>query len=437
MFNNSEKERVAVHSSRRHMLRRVGVGLISIFRSAVKAVIALLYVVALALLWQNRNRFLDVSDAGALAPMLYDLNELALVLGMIMATVLLLLAFGTPRGATRARNAFIKAGFQNSAGEVPVLLERRKDKKSPRLTRWVFDPCGIPLHVWEAKVEELQSALDITIDRIVWGNNRRRIIVYAVPAQRDLPKVILWENRLLSEETFELVLGESYACPVRVNLAKVPHLLIGGSTGSGKSVLLKLLIKQALQKGAAVFIADFKHGVDYPRSWRETCGMCFEESSTVQLLSKLVGELDWRKELLLTSGCPNIDEYNKSANSPMRRIIFACDEVAELLDKTGRSKEQKEMIDEITGKLATIARQGRACGIHLILATQRPDAQVLPGQIKNNIDCRICGKADNVLSQIILDSTDAATVIPKDSQGRFLMHDGTVFQAYWLDESQL
>lgn len=105
-----------------------------------------------------------------------------------------------------------------------------------------------------------------------------------------------------------------------------------------------------------------------------------------------------------------------------------------MLDKTGASKEQKAIIDEITGKLATIARQGRACGIHLILATQRPDAQTLSGQIKNNIDCRICGKADNVLSQIILDSTDAATAIPKHSQGRFLMHDGTVFQGYWVDE---
>ena len=76
-------------------------------------------------------------------------------------------------------------------------------------------------------------------------------------------------------------------------------------------------------------------------------------------------------------------------------------------------------------------------GIHLIFATQRPDANVIPGQIKNNMDFRVCGKADNVLSQIILDNTSAADRIPKDSQGRFITADGIVFQAYLFDEGQL
>jgi hypothetical protein len=77
------------------------------------------------------------------------------------------------------------------------------------------------------------------------------------------------------------------------------------------------------------------------------------------------------------------------------------------------------------------------CGltyIHLILATQRPDANILSGQIKNNVNCRICGRADTILSQIILDSTAAAEQIPKDARGRFLLHDGTLFQAYWFDD---
>ena len=87
--------------------------------------------------------------------------------------------------------------------------------------------------------------------------------------------------------------------------------------------------------------------------------------------------------------------------------------------------------------LSTIARQGRAFGIHLILATQRPDANVLPGQIKNNMDFRVCGRAGNVLSQIILDNTSAAEQIPKDARGRFITGDGTVFQGYLLDEGRL
>lgn len=135
--------------------------------------------------------------------------------------------------------------------------------------------------------------------------------------------------------------------------------------------------------------------------------------------------------------CANIDEYNSKSGDFLLRVIFVCDELAELFDKTGANKAQKALLEQIESKITTIARQGRAFGIHLILATQRPDANVLPGQIKNNMDVRICGRADNVLSQIILDTTDAATMIPKDARGRFLMNDGRVFQAYWYDESEV
>ena len=120
----------------------------------------------------------------------------------------------------------------------------------------------------------------------------------------------------------------------------------------------------------------------------------------------------------------------------MPRLVFACDEVAEVLDKTGRSKEDKELLAQIENRLSTIARLGRAFGIHLILATQRPDANIIPGQIKNNMDFRVCGRADSVLSQIILDNTSAAEQIPKDARGRFITGDGTVFQGYLFDEER-
>jgi len=162
--------------------------------------------------------------------------------------------------------------------------------------------------------------------------------------------------------------------------------------------------------------------------------MCIEEESTLALLTELVDELQRRKVLLAASGQPNIDRYNEATGEDLPRYIFACDEIAEVLDKTGLTKEQKEIVGKIESKLSMIARQGRAFGIHLILATQRPDANILSGQIKNNVNCRICGRADTILSQIILDSTAAAEQIPKDARGRFLLHDGTLFQAYWFDD---
>ena len=72
-------------------------------------------------------------------------------------------------------------------------------------------------------------------------------------------------------ESFVLVLGESLTGAVTVNLTNIHHILLGGSTGSGKSVLLKLLLMQSLLKGAEVYIADFKGGVDFPKVWHNKC----------------------------------------------------------------------------------------------------------------------------------------------------------------------
>ena len=246
-----------------------------------------------------------------------------------------------------------------------------------------------------------------------------------------------WANRYLNNEDFVLVLGRGLAGLVTVNLATTPHILLGGSTGSGKSVLLKLLVMESIKKGAVVCVADFKGGVDYPAVWHEYCRFCFTLEELVPLLDELLAILEERKRLFKNVGCANLGEYNAATNEDLPRYIFACDEVAEVLDKTGLNKEQKEQVAQVESRLATIARQGRAFGIHLILATQRPDANILAGQIKNNIDCRICGRADNVLSQIILDSTDAADRIPKTSRGRFLLHDGTVFQAFLFDDKTI
>ena len=93
----------------------------------------------------------------------------------------------------------------------------------------------------------------------------------------------------------------------------IPHILLGGSTGSGKSVLLKLLLMQSLRKGAAIYIADFKGGVDFPSEWHRQCRMCFEEHDLLELLTGIAEELQRRKQLFNSAACSNLDEYNKTA----------------------------------------------------------------------------------------------------------------------------
>ena len=402
----------------------------------VKLIFLILYILGAVLIWHTQA---DIAASTEKIQYISPFAEFAarnifatyLIVAGIVVTILIL----TPIGKRSVQKQLQTIGLVNHAEAVPELKSKRKDKQNPKITIWKFTSQGIPLKAWKDKKEAIETALDITIVKMKNGSGKSRVLIHAVPAVSDLPDIIKWKDKYLSQQSFVLNLGESFTGPVTVDLARVPHILLGGATGSGKSVLLKLLLMQANKKGANVCIADFKGGVDFPPVWHKECRMCFEEQSTLELLTELAEELERRKRLLKAAGLPNIDHYNAVTGENLQRYIFACDELAEMLDKTGLTKEQKEIVVKIESKLSIIARQGRAFGIHLILATQRPDSTILNGQIKNNINCRICGRADNVLSMIILDNTDAADQIPEDAQGRFLLHDGTIFQAYWFDDT--
>ena len=372
-----------------------------------------------------------------LSPLLKAAMEHALLAYLLAGAAVLLALLLYPFGRRAAKDQLQCIGLINHAGMPPDLLRKRRNKDNPRVTVWEFRNQSIPLQEWDKKRLAIETALGIIIVKLTYAKGKSRVLVYAVSAGDDLPEVLKWKDSYLSPKSFVLVLGESYTGPVTVNLAHIPHILLGGSTGSGKSVLLKLLLMQALRKGAEVYIADFKGGVDFPKVWHQKCRMCFAEEDLCNILDQLVEELERRKSAFKALGCPNIDTYNETTEQPLPRLIFACDEVAEMLDKTGADNERKKPLAQIENKLSTIARLGRAFGIHLILATQRPDANIIPGQIKNNMDFRVCGRADSVLSQIILDNTSAAKQIPKDARDRFITGDGTVFQGYLFDEQIL
>ena len=377
---------------------------------------------------------LSVPD-GALAAFERGLYGIAFAIFGVLLVTLGTAAAGLPCGFLSIAQDIQRIGLKNAAGEHPILIDRHKEDGTVEVLTFLNH--GVYLAQFEDYREKLESALDINIVSIEQGTNNRTVRLRVVPASGALPDILPWTSRYLNNEDFVLVLGRGLAGLVTVNLAATPHILLGGSTGSGKSVLLKLLVMESIKKGAVVYVADFKGGVDYPAVWHEHCRFCFTLEELVPLLDEPLAILEERKRLFKNAGCANLGEYNATTDENLPRYIFACDEVAEVLDKTGLSKEQKEQAAQVESRLATIARQGRAFGIHLILATQRPDANILAGQIKNNIDCRICGRADNVLSQIILDSTDAADRIPKTSRGRFLLHDGTVFQAFLFDDKTL
>ena len=432
-----DKERLNQQTQKRYVWLRLKNGFCNLIRkTSCKLVLIWFYFFSILIWLLYKDRF-DPADYPLISPVFVAFLKLILPIVLITSTLVILILFGTPRGFDKTNGELQRIGMTNSAGEVPILLKREWDKKHCNVEILEFDGVGIPILVWEKERGYIEAALNVNIVKITEGKDKRHILLHVVPANMGLPDFIEWDDKYLINDDSTLVLGQSQLGMESVDLSKIPHVLLGGSTGSGKSILLKVLLVQSLKKNAIVSIADFKGGVDFPKVWHYKCKMCFDEETLLTILTELTDELQRRKTLFRETGCANISDYNKQSAVPLQRHIFACDEVAEVLDKTCLTKEQKERIGLIENRLSMIARQGRAFGIHLILATQRPDANILSGQIRNNIDCRVCGRADTILSQIILDNTTAAEQIPKDKAGRFILHDGTVFQGFWIDATDI
>ena len=347
-----EKQKLHQRTSIREHLPRLN----STSDAPVKLILILFYLMGGILVWKNQQTIANsTGNMDYLSPVAsYALEHIFgtyITVGLIIVPILIFLPLDKRAVQDQLRNI----GLVNHTDMVPELKRKYKDKENPRITIWEFSSQGIPLKVWQDKQAAIETALDITIVKMKYGSGKSRILFYTVPARTDLPEVINWNSKFLSIESFILILGESFIGPVTVDLVKIPHILLGGSTGSGKSVLLKLLLMQAIQKGAQVCISDFKGGVDFPPVWHEKCRMCVDEETTQELLTELTDELKRRKKLLATAGQSNIDRYNAATGEQLQRYIFACDEIAEVLDKTGLTKEQKEAVSKIESKLSMIA----------------------------------------------------------------------------------
>ena len=203
-----------------------------------------------------------------------------------------------------------------------------------------------------------------------------------------------------------IYIGQNAAkTPVYKDLTKAIHLLVAGSTGSGKSVFINALIASLLNSKVClkftlidpkrVELASFK---ELGKEWFfNSDGPVTEAMKAFQSLNDLCAEMDKRYLCLQELKVRNIGEANiKGANLPY--IVCVIDEFADLI-LTNK---------EIEIPIIRLAQLGRACGIHLVLATQRPSSNVITGIIKANFPSRIAFRtASNIDSRIILDRSGA------------------------------
>ena len=312
----------------------------------------------------------------------------------------------------------------------------KKYHRDGNIWRIVFWSKGFPLSTWNDWKEKIETALDITILKFDEGNSKREITMEYVPGSIVLPRKIMWNNELLSDQNFKLMMGESVCGPVGINLDATPHILVGGTTGSGKTRLLENIGEQCIDKGGYLLLADYK-GVDYGR-FEHRVRIARSNDELLDMLDYLKESLAERRERFGAAGCRNINEYNAQGNN-MGRIVLMIDEASAVFDTTGRSKEDKETAAKILSAVLDLTRLGRFAGMHIIIATQRPDVNSVPGSVKANLTARICGHMPDVAtSTVMLDDGSAANLpaVP----GRFILRDGSsddvIFQAYLKDDEK-
>ncbi|RSK33235.1 FtsK/SpoIIIE family DNA translocase [Hymenobacter metallilatus] len=223
-----------------------------------------------------------------------------------------------------------------------------------------------------------------------------------------------------------------------VDLAKMPHLLMAGATGQGKSVGLNVILASLLYKRhpsqlkfvlvdpkkveLSIFNKIERHFLaKLPESDEP---IITDTKKVVNTLNSLCMEMDRRYDLLKDAGCRNLKEYNrkfverrlnpKKGHRYMPFIVLVIDELADLMMTAGK---------EVETPIARLAQLARAIGIHLIVATQRPSVNVITGIIKANFPCRISFKVTSKIdSRTILDAGGADQLI---GQGDMLISQGS------------
>lgn len=219
----------------------------------------------------------------------------------------------------------------------------------------------------------------------------------------------------------EVAVGrDSGGKPVVADLAKMPHMLVAGTTGSGKSVMINSMIMSILMrttpKQVRLILVD-------PKRVEFSCynglphlyvPVVTEPRQAASALQWAVSEMERRLKVFERAGARNIKVYNRMCTSgkfsemdnppePMPYLVIIIDELSDLMMVAGK---------DVEASIVRIAQLARAAGIHLIIATQRPSANVVTGLIKSNIDTRAALKVSSGLdSRVILDETGAERLL--------------------------
>jgi len=311
----------------------------------------------------------------------------------------------------------------------------------PVVTMYEFLPAaGVKISQISALDDDLTMALEAMSIRIVAPIPGKGVVGIEVPNE---VRETVYLREILASEAFQkskskltLALGKDiFGNPVVADLAKMPHLLIAGATGSGKSVAINAfllsLCYNATPEEVRIILVDPKvvELQIYDGIPHLLLPVVYDPKHAAAALRWAVEEMERRYELLARFGTRNIQSYNQR----VERILRGEEEMTEeddipedFLDEEGMPKKlpycvvvMDEFADlmmvaskEVETAVARLAQKARAAGIHLIMATQRPSKEVITGLIKANFTCRISFRVSSKIdSRIILDQSGAEALL--------------------------
>ena len=289
----------------------------------------------------------------------------------------------------------------------------------PVVTTFEFKPAA---HVKVSKVLNLQDDLamalraqTIRIQAPVPGKDVVGIEIPNKEVETIYLREILEDNIFKkSKSPLTIALGKDIVGkPFVTDLKKLPHLLIAGTTGSGKSVginamILSLLYRNSPDRLRLMMIdpkmLEFSVYNDIPHLLTP---VITQPKKAITALSNMVGEMERRYQMMSRTRTKNIETYNEKAKKEKREqlpyIVVVIDELADLMMTGGK---------DVEFSIARLAQMARASGIHLIVATQRPSVDVVTGLIKANLPSRVSYKVGQKIdSKVILDSLGAESLL--------------------------
>ncbi|MBI2035496.1 MAG: hypothetical protein HYT12_02320 [Candidatus Liptonbacteria bacterium] len=351
-------------------------------------------------------------------------------------------------GDLRANANIIKRTLESFG----IAVEMGEINVGPKVTRYTLKPAeGVKISKINALNQDLALALAAHPIRIEAPIPGKSLVGIEVPNKA---AAVVRLGSLMNYKEFsdggmlDFVLGRDVTGnPVFSDIAKMPHLLVAGATGSGKSVMLHTLILCLLYKNSPetlrMIMIDPKR-VElsvYNGMPHLIAPVVTDGKKTVAVFRWTISEMERRYGLLEAAGSRDIKSFNvQNKKEALPYIVIIIDELADLMAAYGR---------EIEGSIVRIAQMARATGIHLIVATQRPSVEVITGLIKANITTRIALQvASQVDSRTILDSAGAEKLLgggdllfisaefskPKRIQGAYVSEDEIRIVANFIRE---